>query len=200
MPKASLSQRLSIFGGVMVVLGLMGLMMAYNLSLPQPISATPQPDATPDVELPVVKSNIVTDPVKGHPNRITIKSLKINLPVIDGYYSKGNWTLTPTNAQFATPSKLPNNTSGTTYLYGHDTVQIFHRLHDVKDGAIAILATDNGYRFIYKFHDSVITSPLAVSEVTAASKKPRLSLQTCYGPTSADRRVFHFYLDRVEKA
>jgi sortase (surface protein transpeptidase) len=157
----------------------------------QPVAMPPQSAST----------GVVAGPVSGSPTRISVPSVGIDVPVINGYYNQknGGWTLTPTNAQFATPSKQPNNTAGTTYIYGHDTRIVFHPLQGIKVGAEASIVTDNGYRFVYVFKESVITTPYAVSEVTTTSTMPRLSLQTCYGPTSADRRIFHFDLVRVEK-
>jgi LPXTG-site transpeptidase (sortase) family protein len=195
-------KKIATFGGAAVVLGIVGLLLSITTTL-QPISAESEDDA-PLVTVPAIPaqpSNLVNYPVSGRPNHITIASVNIDLPVIDGLYNSktGAWTLTKTNAQFATPSKLANNTSGTTFIYGHDTKRVFNRLHGIKVGAEVVVTTSNGYRFVYAFHDSVITTPSSVSEVTAPSAKPRLSLQTCYGPTSADRQIFHLYLVRVEK-
>ena len=194
-------RNIATFGGVTVVIGLLFLLVAL-FNTPQPIAAQPDPDPITHVNVPSVKpSNIVDYPVEGRPVHITISSVGVDLSVINGYYNKntGGWTLTPTNAQFATPSRLANNTGGTTFIYGHDTRRVFHHIHGIKVGDEAVVTTDNGYRFIYVFHDSIITTPLSIHEVTAESAVPRLSLQTCYGPTSADRRIFHLYLERVEK-
>lgn len=197
-------RKIALFGGITMATGLVFLLVALT-GIPQPTSAqatepdTGPPPAVPNLDL--TPSKVVNYPVEGRPVHISISSVKIDLPVIDGFYNKktGAWTLTPTNAQFATPSKLANNTSGTTFIYGHDTRRVFNRLHGIKVGDEVVITTDNGYHFIYSFHDSVITTPLSVNEVTAASTTPRLSLQTCYGPTSADRQIFHLYLVRVEK-
>ncbi len=196
-------RKIATFGGVTIVLGLLFLVVALS-SVPQPINAQADDPEPPKVTVPSLTAKpgqVVTYPVSGHPAHITISSVNIDLPVIDGFYNNktGGWTLTPTNAQFATPSKPANNTEGTTFIYGHDTRRVFNRLHGIKVGAIAIVTTDNGYRFIYTFRDSVITTPRSISEVTATSATPRLSLQTCYGATSADRQIFHLYLVRVEK-
>jgi sortase (surface protein transpeptidase) len=197
-------KQIAIFGCIATVLGLVGILASFSLqsqptyAVTQQVPVEQQPVAMPPQPAP---TGVVTGPVSGNPTRITIASVGIDLPVINGYYNQktGGWTLTPTNAQFATPSKQPNNTTGTTYIYGHDTRAVFHPLQGVKTGAEATIVTDNGYRFVYAFKESVITTPYAVNEVTANSSTPRLSLQTCYGPTSADRRIFHFDLVRVEK-
>jgi sortase (surface protein transpeptidase) len=197
------AKKLFILGGMAVVFGISGVAVAL-IGLTPPTSAEEtvitQQEVLPELPQPAT-SNIVTTPVSGRPTRITIPSLGVDLAVINGYYHQqdGTWTLSKTKAQFATPSQLANNTSGTTFIYGHDTKAVFRALHSITKDAVAIVTTDNGYRFVYTFSDSVITSPLSIGEVTAASATPRLSLQTCYGATSADRQIFHLYLQRVEK-
>jgi LPXTG-site transpeptidase (sortase) family protein len=193
-------KKVAIIGAFATVVGLVGILASFSVT-PQPTYAeTTQPIAS-EVQTIESAGTPVATVISGRPTRISAPSVGIDLPVVDGFYnqSTGEWTLNPKQAQFATPSKLPNNENGTTYIYGHDTQAVFNRLHKLKVGAEVALSTDNGHLFIYRFTDSVITTPYAVAEVTAPSEEPRLSLQTCYGPTSADRRIFHFEFVRVEK-
>lgn len=190
---------IAIIGSVATVLGLVGAVASFSFT-PQPTHAEANEPVAPISQPKATETNVKIE-ITGHPVHITAASVGIDLPVVDGIYNakNGQWTLNPDKAQFATPSKEPNNTSGTTYIYGHDTRAVFNRLHKLVAGAEVSVTTSNGYRFVYVFKDSVITTPYAVAEVTAPSATPRLSLQTCYGPTSADRRIFHFDLARVEK-
>lgn len=196
-------RNIAIAGSYMLLFGLV-FTLATLISMPT-LNYLPV-QAAAEQSLPIVEPKdpqIVTAPVSGHPKQIIVKSVGISLKVVNGYYNqkRHSWTLNDTVAQFAMPSREPNNfKGGTTFIYGHDTRAVFNRLHGIQKGAQAVVVTTNGYRFIYKFSDSVITTPFSVKEITAKSRRPRLSLSTCYGPTSADRQIFHFYLDRVEKA
>lgn len=193
------TKKVALFGAIATVTGLAGI-VAFSWATPVTYA-----EAEPIVQVseePIRQiGTAVSTIISGRPVHISVPSVGINLPVVDGFYNKstGEWTLGPKQAQFATPSKQPNNDSGTTYIYGHDTQAVFNRLHKLKIGAEVAVITENGYQFVYRFTDSVITTPYAVSEVIAPSDKPTLSLQTCYGPTSADRRIFHFDFVRVEK-
>jgi LPXTG-site transpeptidase (sortase) family protein len=193
------TKKVVLFGTAATIIGLAGIVV---FPWAQPVTHA---EAEPVVQVSEAPIQQIGTPVaitiSGRPTQITVPSVGIGLPVVDGFYNKttGEWTLGPNQAQFATPSKLPNNERGTTYIYGHDTQAVFNRLHKLKVGAEVAVVTDNGYQFVYRFTDSVVTTPYAVAEVTAPSDKPRLSLQTCYGPTSADRRIFHFDLVRVDK-
>jgi LPXTG-site transpeptidase (sortase) family protein len=193
------TKKVAIFGTTATVIGLAGIVAFPWVAPVTHAEAEPTVQVT---EAPIQQMGTpVAATISGRPAQISVPSVGINLPVVDGFYNKstGEWTLGSRQAQFATPSKLPNNENGTTYIYGHDTQAVFNRLHKMKVGAEVALTTDNGYLFVYKFTDSVVTTPYAVAEVTAPSDKPKLSLQTCYGPTSADRRIFHFEFVRVEK-
>jgi LPXTG-site transpeptidase (sortase) family protein len=203
MKKIQSVRRLTILGGLAVFFGAAAAIFAWvNLSVvpSQAVDVDSATQVTMPAPLPAKDDKVIGE-VSGRPVRVTVASVGIDLPVIDGNYdtASNTWTLTRTNAQFATPSKLANNNSGTTFIYGHDTKAVFHRLQVIKAGAIATVTTDNGYRFTYELRDSVIVTPLSITEVTAPSAEPRLTLQTCYGSTSADRRMFHFYLVGVEK-
>jgi LPXTG-site transpeptidase (sortase) family protein len=194
---------LAIFGSLTCIIGLI-IVLASFVSTPTLISADQEVVESQPVPVPTVDVKPATEvstPVSGRAVRIQVPSVGIDLAVIDGYYdyTSHEWTLTKTKAQFATPSELPNNTSGTTFIYGHDINAVFHKLHKIAAGQQANVVTANGYRFVYTFRDSVVTSPMAINEVTAQSTKPQLSLLTCYGPTSADRRIFYFDFASVEK-
>lgn len=211
MKKRFTPKRLALFGSSAMILGLLGIAVSFWFDQPtthaqtnvvqttQITKETPPKTTEPEPAKPAEPR--IPSSVSGSPTHISVKSVAVDLPVINGSYDPKTetWTLTKTNAQFATISAQPNNKTGTTYIYGHDTKAVFNPLHNLKFGEEAAITTDNGYRFVYTFKSSIITSPYAVNELTSSSEAPRLSLQTCYGPTSAERRIFHFDFVRVEK-
>jgi LPXTG-site transpeptidase (sortase) family protein len=142
---------------------------------------------------PVSKPGSVT--ASGHPVQISIPSLNITLPVIDGYYNhqNGQWTLTLDKAQFATPSAEPNNASGNTIIYGHYRKGVFSTLHLIQPGAIAQITTSNGYVFEYKFTATYAVAPTDTSIFSYAGP-PELTLQTCSGTWFQNRQMYHFDL------
>jgi LPXTG-site transpeptidase (sortase) family protein len=151
--------------------------------------------------LPVSKpANNAPVKVSGHPKQISIPSLNIKLPVIDGTYntSSRQWTLTLDKAQFATVSPKPNNISGSTFIYGHYRREVFASLHNIKPGSKAVITTDNGYKFIYKFEQTYATSPddMSVFDYEGA---PILTVQTCSGTWFQNRQMYLFEFVKYEK-
>ena len=136
----------------------------------------------------------------GHPKQISIPSLNIELPVIDGFYNSANrqWTLTLNKAQFATVTPEPNNISGNTFIYGHYRREVFAYLHNIKPGSKAIITTDNGYKFIYKFEQTYATSPDDTS-VFDYDGAPILTVQTCSGTWFQNRQMYLFEFVKYEK-
>lgn len=148
--------------------------------------------ATPPTSAPAALS--------GHPTHISIPYVGIELNVIDGFYNQkdGSWTLSDHNVQFATITPEPNDKTGNTFIYGHATNEVFGHLPRIKKDAEVAITTTNGYRFVYKFRDSVVVSPTDTS-VLAATQSSTLTLQTCTGFWSENRQIFHFDFVRVEK-
>jgi len=146
---------------------------------------------------PTAQTTLVT----GHANAISIPSVSINLPVIDGFYDAktGEWTLTNDKAQFATPTANPNNLMGNTFIYGHALTVVFGRLTLMKPGAEAFITTDNGYTFRYKFVETYATQPTDTS-VLHYQGPPVLTLQTCSGSFWQNRQMYVFSLEGYEKA
>lgn len=133
--------------------------------------------------------------LQGKPVRISIPSLKIDLPIIDGLYNaeKQTWTLTNNKAQYATITPLANNQSGNTFIYGHNRKDVFAPLHKIKAGAEVILYTDNGHEFRYSFRSSLETNPYDDS-LFHYEGAPILTLQTCSGIWQQNRQLFTFDL------
>ncbi|HSX31809.1 MAG TPA: sortase [Candidatus Saccharimonadales bacterium] len=137
--------------------------------------------------------------IAGRPVQITIPSLGIDLPVIDGHYNaaRQEWTLTGTKAQYAVMTALANNTAGNTFIYGHNKKGVFDTLNRIKLGDAVIVTTDNGHRFTYRFTGALETVPTDDS-LFHYEGKPILTVQTCSGIWYQNRQLFTFDLERVE--
>jgi LPXTG-site transpeptidase (sortase) family protein len=138
---------------------------------------------------PVKNQPLVTGP----PVAISISSVNINLPLVNGYYNPKTreWTLSSDKAQFATPTVQPNNLSGNTFIYGHALANVFGRLDKIQPGDKATVTTSNGYVFSYKFTSTYATQPTDLS-VLHYQGSPILSLQTCSGSWYQNRQMYLF--------
>lgn len=133
--------------------------------------------------------------IQGKPVTIEIPSLGLNLPVIDGYYntSEKTWTLTSDKAQYATLTPYANNHAGNTFIYGHNRKEVFSSLLRLPAESVAIITTDNGHKFTYKYRSSIETSPYDDS-LFDYQGAPILTLQTCSGLWYQNRKLFTFDL------
>ena len=133
--------------------------------------------------------------IEGHPVRIQIPSLAVDLSVINGYYNTTSktWTLTSDKAQYATNTQPANNQQGNTFIYGHNRAQVFQSLYKLQVGQQAIISTDTGHTFTYRFTGSIVTTPYDDSLFTYQGP-PILTLQTCSGLWYQNRQLFHFNL------
>lgn len=137
--------------------------------------------------------------MSGKPVRIQIPALKIDLQIIDGHYNSQDrtWTLTKDKAQYATNTPLANNAEGNTFIYGHNRKQVFSTLNRIKPGDEAVITTDNGHKFTYKFTAAYETTP---SDDSLFSYKgaPILTVQTCSGMWYQNRQLFTFNFENVQ--
>lgn len=145
--------------------------------------------------LPSSKAAVKPDKplITGHPVAISVPSVNINIPVIDGYYNQKtrDWTLSLDKAQFATPTAQPNNIAGNTFIYGHFRWGVFYTLPKIQPGAEATITTDNGYKFTYRFYSTYATQPTD-SSVLHYQGPPMLTLQTCSGSYYQNRQMYLF--------
>ena len=182
-----------IFGLCLCSLGLSGLLMIayYN----HRSSALPAGTAQ-KTEVVIAKPETIS----GKPVELIVPSLGIKLAVADGVYNPktGAWTLSRDKAHFALLSLPPNNQEGNTVIYGHYRPEVFASLKKIQPGGEAIVRTENGYNFFYKFDQSVTVPPTDTSVFTYKGK-PQLTLQTCTGVFMQDRQLFGFSLVRYEK-
>lgn len=131
--------------------------------------------------------------VHGKPVELKITALNIQNGVIEGVFDNRTrqWTLTTDKAQFALMTAEPNDTSGLTFIYGHNRKEVFNRLPSIKPGTLATVQTNNGYLFTYRFTGSQVVSPADISVFTYDGP-PKLVLQTCTGLFYQNRQLFTF--------
>lgn len=187
--------KLQILGVTVCLAGIAGLLPLQYQWIQQKQALA----SAASIVVPAVAPAPVAD-VSGHPTRITVPNLGIDLKVIDGTYNarNGAWTLTDYAAQYALPSTLPNNKSGNTLIYGHATKEIFEPLLKATPGTEAHVYTAEGYVFTYVFTSSEAVKPTTtdVFQYTGAS---RLTLQTCTGTWSQNRQLHYFSFKKYEK-
>jgi len=157
--------------------------------LKQPFTSVVHPGAPADK--PVVAKS-------GKPVHLTITSVGVDLTVIDGVYDAKSqtWTLTKDKAQYAMVTPLANNTEGNTFIYGHNRVGVLHTLNRIKTGDEAVVKTDNGLTFTYKFVSAYETNPND-DTLFHYQGPPILTIQTCSGLWFQNRQLFTFDLESV---
>ena len=133
--------------------------------------------------------------ISGFPSHISIPSVDISVDIDPGYYNKASqtWSLSLTNAEYATVTPLPNNGGGNTFIYGHNRWAVFYKLLKVQPGDQATVTTTNGHRFIYQMTSERDTKPTDTSLFTYEGP-PILTLQTCSGFWYQNRSLFVFKL------
>jgi len=178
---------------------IIGLCLAVpQLLLYKQTTAVPKAAASTLAPKPVTPTHEPLTAIEGKPVRLHIPSLGIDLPVVDGYYNAktGKWTLTLDKVQYAVRTRPANNTSGLTFLYGHNRKGVLRDLFKIKLGAEAIIETDNGHQFVYVFDGAVETTPDNMS-VFDYQGPPILTVQTCSGLWFQNRQLFTFSLKEV---
>jgi LPXTG-site transpeptidase (sortase) family protein len=189
---------LRLIAALLIMAGLAGLIPIGYFGLKSKVAV-----AQPTSQAAVQAAPLAPSPslVTGQPVEISIPSLRIDLPIIPGYYNTktGEWTLTLDKAQFAEPSVQPNNESGNTLIYGHYRPEVFAYLHLIKPGAQVQVKTANGYTFSYTYVNSVPLDPTDTS-IFAYRGAPRLTIQTCSGSFMQHRQMYYFAYDGYVKS
>lgn len=190
---ATTTVRLPLFLRVVALYVLVGI-PAWTI-----VSLQPEPQIRANV-LPVKPSVVLSesDVRAGQPMSVSLPRLGVDLPVIDGGYDKSSdsWTLSEDKAQFASMTALPNNETGNTFIYGHNTDPVFAPLALLQNGDEAIVRTTNGLTFTYRYNGNQIVDPNATS-ILAPTEAPILTLMTCEGIFSEARRVAIFDFEKV---
>lgn len=138
--------------------------------------------------------------IGGTPVRIAVPARNIDLTIIQGSFNQqtGEWTLSDIHAHFATNTSVANNKTGSTLVYGHDTMKVFKPLEQLAVGDLAYIYTDNGYKFTYRFRSAIDVPPTDTS-IFSYQGAPILTLQTCSGILSQTRHLMTFDFTEVQK-
>ncbi len=179
---------------VLIIAGVLSFLFVYFQK--PPVQDTHRGSLTPPESAPALAEAQV---VQGNPHSISIPSLDLTLAVIHGTEDqKGNWTLTPTKAQYAVISPEPNNHEGNTVIYGHALTNVFGTLYKMKKGDTADITTDNGYIFHYVYQGTYAVNPRdwSIFEYKGA---PILTLQTCSGTFYQNRQMYQFSYSGFDK-
>ncbi len=128
------------------------------------------------------------------PKRLIIPRLGITLSIVPGQYDPvtKTWTLTDTDVQFAGMTALPNDRSGNTLLYGHNTDKVLAPTDRLVEGDIAQVITQNGRTYTYTFTSGRSVDPNDTSVLKQTSTSPTLTLLTCDGLWDEKRRLMEF--------
>lgn len=139
-----------------------------------------------------------TSAISGEPSRIEVPAVGIAIDVDPGYYNQKSqsWTLSLNKAHYAVMTPPPNDSSGNTFIYGHNRKDVFSKLLNIKTGDQAIVTTKNGHKFIYGMKTRHDTSPTDGS-LFDYQGPPILTLQTCSGFWYQNRSLFVFDLQKV---
>jgi LPXTG-site transpeptidase (sortase) family protein len=137
--------------------------------------------------------------ITGVPTHLSIPNVGIDSKVDPGYYypASQSWTLSLNDAQWGVMTAKPNNKAGDTFIYGHNRLHVFYTLPKVQPGDEAIITTDNGHKFTYKYVNNIVTTPTDTSLMTYQGK-PILVLQTCTGLWYQNRTLYTFDLVKVD--
>ena len=96
---------------------------------------------------------------------------------------------------YAVNTPLANNREGNTFIYGHNRKDVFRKLSGVKAGDEAVITTDNGHTFVYRFKAAYETNPNDAT-VFQYQGPSILTVQTCSGMRFENRQLFTFTFDR----
>lgn len=137
--------------------------------------------------------------ISGNPVRIVIGSLGIDLGIVPGSYvsDQAGWTVSGSQANYATNSALLNNQTNKTLIYGHANNRVFTPTVGLKPGDTAYVFADNGRVFEYMFTGSTVVKPTDVAVLDSLRGKPGLVLMSCDGSWYQNRRLMYFDLVRA---
>ena len=163
-----------------------------QLQTPPAVASTATTNPQPLVDKSV--QQLSPKAITGKPTAISIERLGINLRVNSGVYdrSTNEWTLSADAAYFATITKQPNDISGNTFIYGHNTDRVFAPLANLVKGDIVTVQTTGNHTFTYSYNSDSIVPPDLTSVLNDDPTSPRLTIMTCEGIWSHARRLMYF--------
>lgn len=175
-------------GSLLVLFGLL-------LSSQHFLQVWQQRNSQPSFQPPAQAAPTKPATISGLPAHIDIPSVGISDDIDPGYYNKTTqtWSLSLTDAEYATVTPEPNNGGGNTFIYGHNRWAVFYKLLKVQPGDEAVITTTNNHQFTYKLVSQRTTQPNDTSLFTYQGP-PILTLQTCSGLWYQNRSLFVFDL------
>lgn len=114
-----------------------------------------------------------------HPIRITIPSIKTELPIEETLIEKGIWQISENGVSHLATSAYPGN-GGNIILYGHNTTDRLARLGEVKIGDVVTVTSKNNRRFEYKVTSVEVVKPTDIDKLMAYNTET-LTIYTCIG-------------------
>lgn len=121
------------------------------------------------------------------PERITIKNADIDLVVGQTYIINKNWQIFDTGASHLITSANPGE-KGNIIVYGHNTLDRFGRLSEVKRGDVISVNTNDGKTHTYKVTSIQTVSSNNVKPLSLTNHEV-LTLYTCTGFADLKRLI-----------
>jgi len=129
----------------------------------------------------------------GVPSHISIESVGINLNIEVGEYDydKQTWTLTNGFAYWANLSDPILTSNSNTVIYAHNQVNEFYKTKYLEVGDIIKIKTDLGKEVSFRYVSDTVVSPSRGDLIMAESSVSQLTLITCNGVFSENRRIIY---------
>lgn len=145
------------------------------------------PDSTPTQLRTTIDTNqdLLNERYLEHaPAHMTINE-HINISLVDGYYTNGEWTIPTDTAAYLTNAAIPGE-QGNIIIYGHNMPHIFGRLSESKiDDIVSITLTDGTIReYRITLVEQIKTEELHYLQPTATEM---LTIYTCAGWLDQER-------------
>ena len=121
------------------------------------------------------------------PQRISIGSVGIDLPIEEGKIVTGIWQISDKNATYLVGSDVPGR-NGNIIIYGHNKWDIFGKLSMIKEGSVVEISTKGGKEFRYRVSNISVVDPTDIS-VVAPTTYQVLTIYTCTGFLDSKRLV-----------
>lgn len=124
---------------------------------------------------------------KSQPERVIIKGLNIDLPIIPSKITDGTWETTEQGASYLASSPIPGET-GNSIIYAHNWVSLFGKLVNIRPGdEVGIGYHDKSTKtFVVKYTSEVTPD---TSSILAPTLDKRITFYTCTAFLDAKRFV-----------
>ncbi len=121
------------------------------------------------------------------PDRISISSLGIDLPVYKAAIVTNVWPTTTSGASYLTSSPLPGD-KGNSVIYAHNWVSLFGKLVNARIGDQVVVTYPNGTKKTFVIAYTSVVTPNEAT-ILAPSNDTRITLYTCTGFLDSHRFV-----------